>query len=58
MSFSYKSRDVTVEDPSSNQEEADTKVLLHASLVLDVLANSERETIGCCFHDNREQKKN
>ena len=35
MSFSYKSRDVTVEDPSSNQGEADTNVLLHASLVLN-----------------------
>ena len=35
MSFNYKSRDVTVEDPSSNQEEANAKVLLHASHALN-----------------------
>ena len=34
------------------------KKLLHEKLALKFLANYDRNTIGYCYHNNREQKKN
>ena len=34
------------------------KKLVHKELVLNFLPNYNRNTVGYCSHDNREQKKN